>query len=416
MYVNEFSDFSNNQFAAWPELPKNWKSLGFSEFSRHLRPPIPACCGGCPLTFEERQEAYRRHNAPTPSDIEEAKNFDYEDPGILLWQRRADDREKLIDLKQHARFDLERTLKKVSAIAPLWEHRKEGWILLSSDQIGEILRFEAKSPLGERAKGPVNLKPLSGEYRPDARPDAGYEARKAQYEKHEKELLDEADREYEAERQNPEWQRSSDTEWLNFLKSHALAQGIDDAVDWARGWVDASPVALWDGDERRALTINQTEALLRAWVLAFHSVPASARPATPLENLTYAPGLVGEIVNWIEASAMRPNRILALGSALTVVGTLIGRRVAGPTRSATHLYVIGLARTGAGKQHVIDCAKELLDSAGARQHVGPSEFISGPAVINSLANLPLSLCLQDEFGSLLKRINNKRASGFEAQI
>src|SRR5262249_25234095 len=50
-----------------------------------------------------------------------------------------------------------------------------------------------------------------------------------------------------------------------------------------------------------------------------------------IEALTYVPGLTGQIVDWIVAGARRPNRVMALG----VIGTLIGRRVEGPTGCAT---------------------------------------------------------------------------------
>ena len=48
--------------------------------------------------------------------------------------------------------------------------------------------------------------------------------------------------------------------------------------------------------------------------------------------------------------------------------------------------------------------------------IGPSEFISMPAVYKFLNRAPLSVCAMDEFGAFLKRINSRKASGFEAQI
>ena len=151
------------------------------------------------------------------------------------------------------------------------------------------------------------------------------------------------------------------------------------------------------------------------------AVPADAtepdeQPKDGLDHLTYVPGLVGELIDWITATARRPNRVLALGAAVTVIGTLIGRRVAGPTDSATHLYVVALAPTGAGKQHPLDCAALLLHAAKAGQHVGPSEFTSMPAVVNFLLSKPLSLCIMDEFGAFLKRINSRKASGWEQAV
>jgi hypothetical protein len=150
--------------------------------------------------------------------------------------------------------------------------------------------------------------------------------------------------------------------------------------------------------------------------LAVQIPPAPAPVADALEPFTHVPGVVGDIVDWIVATARRPNRVLALGAAVTVVGTLIGRRVAGPTRSATHLYVVPVGPTGSGKQHLLDAVTALMRSAGAQSHIGPGEFISMPAVVNFILRKPLALCLQDEYGAFLRRITSKKASGFENAV
>ncbi|WP_246674997.1 MULTISPECIES: DUF3987 domain-containing protein [unclassified Mesorhizobium] len=142
----------------------------------------------------------------------------------------------------------------------------------------------------------------------------------------------------------------------------------------------------------------------------------SATAAAPPMNMGFPPGLVGDIAAWIVATARRPQPELALGAALTIVGTAAGRQFAGPTRSATHLYILGLAPTGTGKDHPLQSIPRILAAARLTQHLGPSEFISMPAVIKFLMRRPLSVCPMDEFGSFMKRINSKRASGFESSI
>jgi hypothetical protein len=154
-------------------------------------------------------------------------------------------------------------------------------------------------------------------------------------------------------------------------------------------------------------------------IIRVHEVPtAKAEPDfDELGTLALqAQGLVGDIVAWIVQTAKRPNAVLALGAAVTTVGTVIGRRICGPTDSGTHLYVIGLADTGGGKQHPLDCISALLTAAKLEQHIGPAEFISMPAVINRLLESPLCVCPQDEFGAFLKRALAKKASGFENAI
>jgi hypothetical protein len=63
------------------------------------------------------------------------------------------------------------------------------------------------------------------------------------------------------------------------------------------------------------------------------------RASESLEPLTRVPGLLGDIVDWIVDTARRPSRVLALGAAISVIGTLIGRRAAGPTGSAPPISI-----------------------------------------------------------------------------
>ena len=136
----------------------------------------------------------------------------------------------------------------------------------------------------------------------------------------------------------------------------------------------------------------------------------------PAPSLPAPGGLVQDIADWITSTAIYPQPALSMGAALTIVGTAAGRHMAGPTRSGTHLYVIGLAKSGAGKDRPMRAIPQILSAAGLRAHIGPDQFISMPAVINFLCRAPLSVCAIDEMGSFLKRINGRRASGFEAAI
>jgi hypothetical protein len=127
--------------------------------------------------------------------------------------------------------------------------------------------------------------------------------------------------------------------------------------------------------------------------------------ANKLEALTYVPGLVGDIVEWIVRGARRPNRMMALGVAITVVGTLIGRCVQGPTESATHLYAIILGPCGIGKDDPLKFGKALMDAVGASELIGPDEFASTPGLWKRLRRSPLLICFVDEMGDELAKIN-----------
>ena len=61
--------------------------------------------------------------------------------------------------------------------------------------------------------------------------------------------------------------------------------------------------------------------------------------------------------------------------------------------------MVSIARSGAGKQHVLDAAMRLMRAAKAEAHIGPSRFHSGSAIFQRLTDQPVMLCVQDEVGA-----------------
>jgi hypothetical protein len=156
-------------------------------------------------------------------------------------------------------------------------------------------------------------------------------------------------------------------------------------------------------------------------MIDFTNTTRAAPDADPLAeipgHLLNVPGLVGHITRWITKTALYPQPMLSLGAALAIVGTAAGRKYAGPTKSGTHLYILGLAPTGAGKNHPAKQAKRLMRAADMKDLLGPGQFMSEPAVYQYVSAQPQMLCFMDEFGSYLQRINSpKGASGYEKAI
>lgn len=141
-----------------------------------------------------------------------------------------------------------------------------------------------------------------------------------------------------------------------------------------------------------------------------------AQPGAGTPDITRPPGLIGRIVDWIEASAESPSRDIALGSAILVCGTLIGRRYIGPTGSATHLYGIMVGPTASGKDYPLSAANRLMKAAGADCHVGPDDYMSFSAFISACHEQPLHLALIDELGASIRRMNDARASTHEQML
>jgi hypothetical protein len=208
---------------------------------------------------------------------------------------------------------------------------------------------------------------------------------------------------------------------IDVVMSYGASADARAAAFWLCARLGRTPASFgWQDDDGRA----EAGAHLTSQLLAEEDgedLPADAQDAPAYVGeipaaLLKVPGLVGEIADWITATAIYPQPALSLGAALAIVGTASGRHLAGPTLSGTHLYVIVLAPSGAGKDHPRAMVGKILRAAGLGAHVGPSEFISMPGVINFIVRCPLAVCAMDEFGSFLKRINGHKASGFEGAI
>ncbi len=133
-------------------------------------------------------------------------------------------------------------------------------------------------------------------------------------------------------------------------------------------------------------------------------------------HLLRVPGLVGEIADWIVDTSPSPLPVLAMGAALTLIGTLMGRKWFGPTRSSTVLYVLALAPSGSGKEHQIQAMRRMIRGAAVNNALGGRSFTSGPAIEGQVKRQPLTLNCIDEIGAFLKRVLSARASTYEGDI
>ena len=130
---------------------------------------------------------------------------------------------------------------------------------------------------------------------------------------------------------------------------------------------------------------------------------------TTLADLTNPGGIVSDLVDWIVSSSSRPSRELALAAVLPFVGALLGRRFASPTDLRTNFYTVGLAGSGFGKDHARAQLKLLATEAGLEQFIGPNRFMSATALRGLVMAKPSCLCMVDEFGGMMRQINDKKA-------
>ena len=135
-----------------------------------------------------------------------------------------------------------------------------------------------------------------------------------------------------------------------------------------------------------------------------------------LNELTHLPGLVGDLVDWMEATSNKPSRLLSLGAALAAVGVIGGRFYETPTKLRTNLYVVNIAGSGYGKDHARKCLKHLFHVAGMSKHFGGSKVVSGSALRKQMEHQSSTLYLLDEYGGLVRDLSAKNVSPSLVQI
>lgn len=140
----------------------------------------------------------------------------------------------------------------------------------------------------------------------------------------------------------------------------------------------------------------------------------STTPLVPEELLT-VPGILGEIARWTNATAYRPQRVLAVASALSLGATTMARRYR-LDGLRTNLYLLCIAPTGAGKEHGRSVLKALLTAADLRDRIGGDELASGAALVTRATLNPNAVFAIDEFGMFLQAITNPRAGKHTADL
>lgn len=161
--------------------------------------------------------------------------------------------------------------------------------------------------------------------------------------------------------------------------------------------IEAAPVVIYD-EEMQEAPIEAPEGV-----------------AMPPELLN-PPGVLGDIARHILATAQRPQPVLAVTAALSLAGTVLGRKVATETGLRSNLYLVGVAGTAAGKEHPRNVIKNILSAANLADFIGGEDIGSGQGLVSRVAVSPNVLFQIDEFGLFMQDVQNPKAGSHRASI
>ncbi len=130
-------------------------------------------------------------------------------------------------------------------------------------------------------------------------------------------------------------------------------------------------------------------------------------PETPVDDpgpvpveLLRIPGFIGQVMDYCLATAPYPEPTLAFCGAATLLATLIGRKVRDAGDNRSNLYLLGLANSGAGKDHPRKVNQRVLHAVGLASQLGDS-FASAEGIEDRLLVSPTMLFQTDEIDALL---------------
>ena len=143
--------------------------------------------------------------------------------------------------------------------------------------------------------------------------------------------------------------------------------------------------------------------------------PDGARPAgrTPLAmpaGWSAVEGVLKALMDFMALTAKRPQPVLALGASLCAVGALMGRKYRTEANVRSNLYVVGIAESGAGKNHSRVVINELFHRAGLLHYLGGNKIASGSGLLTALMRQPSILFQLDEFGMFLAAAADRKRS------
>ena len=202
---------------------------------------------------------------------------------------------------------------------------------------------------------------------------------------------------------------TSQTTWEG-LRPARIGAGTIYKLARERGWVPDGSLALCGDD--------QTLHPAKAFIDRITAEPAFVRddvpdlpPAKPLpKGWDQVGGVLGAMMALMTKTAKRPQPVLALGASLCALGAIMGRKYRTRTNARSNLYIVGIAESGAGKNHSRSVITQLFTQANLLPLMGGNKIASGSGLIAAVQRQPSVLFQLDEFGMFLAAAADRKRS------
>ena len=127
------------------------------------------------------------------------------------------------------------------------------------------------------------------------------------------------------------------------------------------------------------------------------------------EELRNIEGLIGDLVGFNLRTAQYPLPELALGGALALMSTLTAGKVETSQQGRSNLYILGLAPSGAGKDHSRKLNRRILAEIGLANRIGPEAIGSHAGIVSQMDAEWCTLFQIDEIAHLIHAMQHRSA-------
>ena len=198
-------------------------------------------------------------------------------------------------------------------------------------------------------------------------------------------------------------QRAQLAKWASFGAHDGLH--VESIFVWARdrGWSgDAPQVAVPVAEVKLAPTKVMGSRAKEAAALGIDTIP----------------GVLGDLVGWINQTAPRPQPLFAVSTALALGSVACGRRYRGlPRGNYTSLYFFHLGVSGSGKDYAKEAIYRALEAGDWPELIGRgSSYASDSAVFSALYAQPQHVTITDEIGRSLANAKSEGAMHMRSAI
>lgn len=128
-------------------------------------------------------------------------------------------------------------------------------------------------------------------------------------------------------------------------------------------------------------------------------------------DLLSPPGFAGELTDWINDQCLFPRKSLAVATALTAIGNIVGMSHDDEFNGVTtNLVTFCVAGSGTGKETLMQCMSQIMLAAGMGQAVHGS-FKSEKELVTNLCANQSAFYVIDELGEQLSKLVNSKKKG-----